>query len=184
MNWRNFAMPSADSKIEVHARVHAGVAEVSVERAFVVERGHHVAQVAKIATELVGSDRSVFPSFPGQRLAGHVRSHAKTRFANLPNAFGLLAGEEAHVRRIRAVFECVALDRELAIRLLVRVWPPNSTMSQPPPSGSMRESFGVHALGAVVVDEEVVEAFEADGFVLQDFRDVVGALIDVGIADD
>ena len=40
------------------------------------------------------------------------------------------------------------------------------------------------AFGAVVVDEKIVEAFEADGLVRQDFRDVVGALINVGIGDD
>ena len=50
--------------------------------------------------------------------------------------------------------------------------------------GQQREAFGVDAFRARVVDEEVVEAFEADGLVLHDFGDVVGALIDVGIGDD
>jgi hypothetical protein len=50
--------------------------------------------------------------------------------------------------------------------------------------GEQRETFGVDAFCALVVDEEIVEAFEADGFVLEDFGNVVGALIDVGIGED
>ena len=36
----------------------------------------------------------------------------------------------------------------------------------------------------LVIDQEVVEAFEADGFVLEDFGDVVSTLVDVGIGED
>jgi hypothetical protein len=50
--------------------------------------------------------------------------------------------------------------------------------------GEQREAFGVDAFGAGVADEEIVEAFEADGLVLHDFGDVVGALKNVGIGDD
>ena len=39
-------------------------------------------------------------------------------------------------------------------------------------------------LRAAVVDQKIVEAFEADGLVLHDFRNMVGALINVGIGDD
>ena len=55
------------------------------------------------------------------------------------------------------------------------------------PSASFRkqrESFGIDALGALVIDEEVVETFEANGLVLEDFWNVVGALVDVGIGHD
>ncbi len=50
--------------------------------------------------------------------------------------------------------------------------------------GEQGEAFGIAAFGAGVVDEEVVEAFEADGMVRHDFGDVVGALENVGIGDD
>src|ERR1035441_10694016 len=50
--------------------------------------------------------------------------------------------------------------------------------------GEQGESFGVDALGARVVDEEVVETFEADGLVRHDLGDVVGALVNVGVGDD
>ena len=56
--------------------------------------------------------------------------------------------------------------------------------SQPLPSGSSARPSELMPLRARVVDEEIVEAFEADGLVLHDFGDVVGALIDVGIGDD
>ncbi len=50
--------------------------------------------------------------------------------------------------------------------------------------GEQVESLGIDALGTRVVDEQVVEAFEADGMVRHDFGDVVGALINIGIGDD
>ena len=94
-------------QIEVESRVHAAVAEVAVERAFVGERGHHLAQIAEIAAEFVGSDGGVFPSFPVQRFAGHVRGRAETGLANIPNALGLRARVEAHVRRLGTAVESV-----------------------------------------------------------------------------
>ena len=86
-------------QVEVEARVHAAIAEVAVERAFVAELGHHLAQVAEIAAEFFGRDRGVFPSFPVQRLAGHVRSGAEAGFANVPDALGPCAGIQLHLRR-------------------------------------------------------------------------------------
>ena len=50
--------------------------------------------------------------------------------------------------------------------------------------GEQSESLGIDFLGARVVDEEVVETFEADGFVRHDFGNMIGALINVGIGDD
>jgi hypothetical protein len=50
--------------------------------------------------------------------------------------------------------------------------------------GEQGEPFGIDAFGAGVIDEEIVEAFEADGMVLHDFGDAVGALKNVGIGND
>ena len=72
-------------QIEVYARVHAGVSEVAVERAFVAEVGHHLAQFAQIAAQLFRSDGGVFPSFPVERFAGNVRGCAQARFADFPD---------------------------------------------------------------------------------------------------
>ena len=71
-------------QIEIEAGVHAGVAEVSVERAFVIEGGHQLAKVAEIGAEFFGSDGGVFPAFPVQRLAGDVRGYAETGLRELP----------------------------------------------------------------------------------------------------
>ena len=64
--------PFVRLQVEVEPGMHAGVAEVSVERAFVAELRHHLAQVAEISAQLFGTDCGVFPTFPVERLAGHV----------------------------------------------------------------------------------------------------------------
>jgi len=78
-------------QIEVEAGVHAGVAEVPVERALVIEVGHHLAKVAKVSAKFFGSNGRVFPAFPVERLAGNVRGCAEARFADFPDALGLRA---------------------------------------------------------------------------------------------
>ena len=55
------------------------------------------------------------------------------------------------------------------------------------PSATFREQrkpVEINAFAAAGVDDDVVETFEADGAVLHDLRDVVGANEDVGPPDD
>ncbi len=163
--------------------MHAGVAEVSVERAFVVEVGHHLAQVAKISAEFFGSDGGIFPAFPVQRLAGNVRGCAQTGFANLPDAACLRSREQLDVRRSGAAAKRV--DQALGLQLGSGERLAAELDHQPSAAfGKQREAFRIDAFRALVVNEEIVEAFEADGLVLENFGDVVGALIDVRIGDD
>ena len=185
MNLRNLAMPSFDLQVEVHARVDAGVAEVAVERAVVAEVVHHLAQVAKIGAEFFGRDRGVFPAFPVQRFAGNMRSDAEAGFANIPDALGLLAGVQ-RACSAESALRSSAVDQASGAcdSASDRVAPPNSTISHPPPSGSRASPSELTPLRAVVVDQKVVKAFEANGFVLHNLRDVIGALINVGTADD
>src|SRR5260370_41311129 len=76
------------------------MAEVSVERAFVLEGLHKLAQVAEIGSEFVGRDRGIFKTLPAQRFAGDVRSDTKTGLADLPDAPGhAWVGKEAHAGR-------------------------------------------------------------------------------------
>src|ERR1700722_18868978 len=93
-------------EIKIQARVDAGVAEVAVERAFVAEVIHQLAQVAKIGAEFFRSDGGVFPSLPVQRLAGDVRGDTEARLANFPDSLGLFAGTEANVG-----WSCAAVER-------------------------------------------------------------------------
>ncbi len=64
-------------QIEVQSRVDAAVAEVSVERALVVETLHQAAEIAKICAEFFGSHGRVLPAFPVGRLSGDVRGCAQ-----------------------------------------------------------------------------------------------------------
>ena len=50
--------------------------------------------------------------------------------------------------------------------------------------GQHCEGFEVHAFTAAGVDHDIVKTFEADGTVLHDLRDVIGAEINVGPSDD
>ena len=94
-------------QVEVEARVHAAVAEVAVEGTLVTEVTHYLSQVAEIAAQFVGRDRSVFPSFPVKRFAGYMRSGAEAGFANVPHAFSSRTRIQLHIRRSRATVERV-----------------------------------------------------------------------------
>src|SRR5208282_109606 len=50
--------------------------------------------------------------------------------------------------------------------------------------GQQREAIEVHTFAAARFYHDVVETFEADGAMLHDLRDVVGADVDVGPSDD
>src|ERR1700722_15290958 len=90
-------------QIEANAVVDAAVAEVSVERALVVELVEQAAEVAEIGAEFFGSDRGVFPALPVGQFAGDVRSRAQRGLAHFPDAPGLPGfGEQSHPWRIRA----------------------------------------------------------------------------------
>jgi len=61
---------------------------------------------------------------------------------------------------------------------------PNSTISRPLPSAAGQGGIEIHALAAACSDHDVVKTFEADGAMLHDLRDVVGADINVRPCDD
>ena len=48
----------------------------------------------------------------------------------------------------------------------------------------MREAFEVHAFAATGVDHDVVKTFQADGAMLHDLGDVIGADVNIGPSDD
>ncbi len=171
-------------QIEIDASVHAGVAEVAVERAFVAVRGHHLAQIAEIAAKFFGGDGGVFPAFPAHGFAGHVRGHAESRFADFPHAFDLLlVGVEAHVRRMGAVGESLHQSAGLGFGF-PRGFSAELNHQPSAAFGQQREAFGVDSFRSRVADQKIVEAFESDGLVRHDFGNVVGTLINVGIGDD
>ncbi len=64
-------------QVEIDAVVDATVAEVAVERAFVGESRHHLAQIAEVAAEFFGRNGGVFPAFPIGRFAGHMGGDAE-----------------------------------------------------------------------------------------------------------
>src|SRR5215470_3500165 len=88
-------------QIEVEARMHAGMAEVSVERTLVAIRGHHFAEIAEISAEVFWGDGGVFPTFPIERFARHVRRGTETGLADFPDTLGVGARIDLDVGRCR-----------------------------------------------------------------------------------
>src|SRR5258708_4944728 len=81
----------------------AAVAEMAVHHATVVVAGSHLVEVAKISTEFLRRDGSVFPAFPRRRLTGNIGNRAQRRFPDLPGfPCLLLVGEQPKTRRMYA----------------------------------------------------------------------------------
>src|ERR1039458_6187786 len=179
-----FAHAFAGFEIVVHARMHAGVAEVPVERAVVVEGLHQPPQVAEVDAEFVWRDGGVFEAFPTNRFAGDVRSHSQTGFADIPNAPRLArVGEQAQVGRRSGAFE--RLHQIARLRFSFGDGVGAEFDHQPAAAfGQHREAIEVHAFAAARVDHDVVKTFEADRVVLHDLRHVVGADVNIGPSDD
>src|SRR5208337_5483916 len=138
-------------EIVIHARVHAGVAEVSVERAVVVKVLHQPAQVAEVSAEFVGRDGGIFEAFPAQRLAGNMRSHAQARLANIPDAAGQTrVGEQAHVGCGGGTIESLHQLSRLGLGIVGGV---GSEFDHQPARafGQQPEAFEVHAFAAAGV---------------------------------
>ena len=107
--------------VEVRAGMHAGVAEVAVERAVIAELAHQPLQVAQVVAQLLGSDSGVLPAFPAERLAGNMGDHPQARFADDPDLFGFGGGAQAHVGRRGAPAERLHQAARLGFRLCLRL---------------------------------------------------------------
>ncbi len=170
-------------EIVVHAGVDAGVAEVSVERAVIVEVLHQPAQVAEVGSEFVGRNGGVFEAFPTNRFAGDVRSHAQAGLADIPDAAGLArVGEQAHIGRGGGAIEHFHQPPRVGFGIGDGV---GAKLDHQPATafGQQREAIEIHAFVAARFDHDVVKTLKSDGAVLHDQRDVVGADVNVGPSD-
>ena len=117
---------------------------------------------------------AVLPALPGVGLVRHVGRGAERSLAHLPDPLLLvLVTYELRRRRRPAPLKASTSPAPCA-RLPPRCRPPNSTISQPCPSGSTLRSSACRCLILYAVDQRVVDAFEADRLVLQDARHGVG----------
>ena len=73
-------------EVEIDPRVHAALAEMAVEIAFVAVAIEQRAKIAKVRAELRRRHGRVFPAFPGDALVRHVRGRAEAGAADLPDA--------------------------------------------------------------------------------------------------
>ena len=104
-----------------------------------------------------------------------MRGDAQARLAHIPDAAGLArVGEEPHVGRGRGAIESFHQVACLGFGFGDSV---GAELDHQPSAafGEQSEAFEVDAFAAAGVDDDVVKAFEADGSVLHDLRNVVGA---------
>ena len=144
MKPRQRAMPVGGAQVEVDARVHAAVAEVAVERAGVVVACRGGARNSRrYVAQPLGRHRGVFPALPRVALlAGHARGRAEARFAHEPQVLLLVSSSNSFIdgacgRVASRAMSARALASDSALSS-----PPNSTISQPLPSGSSSVSSG------------------------------------------
>ena len=184
MNCRNLRDPLSRFEIVVHACVHAGVAEMSVERAFIVEGLHQPSQVAQICAQSLGSHGGILKSFPTQRLAGNVRSHAEARFAYIPYAPCLSrVSKQAHVGRSRGAVERTHQASRLRLGFIGGV---GAKLDHQPARSfwQEREAVKIYAFAPARVDHDVVEAFKANRTMFHDQRHLIGTDIYVAPSDN
>src|SRR5260370_16632362 len=126
------------------------MAEVSVERAFVIELGHHCAQVAEIAAESFRGDRGIFPAFPLQWFARHMRSDAQARLADFEYSLCLLlVSVQMHIRNAGAATQGLHESASLGLGLCCCF---SAESHEQPASafGHHRQSFSVYSFAPVL----------------------------------
>ena len=170
-------------EVEVDAHVDAALTVVAVERTAVAVLGHQRGDAAEVFAEARGRNGGIFPAFPAVGLAGNEDDGAECGLADMPD--GSRFGGRADVRGgrrgpgLRGADEgfgfgagffrgpCTHFDEKEADaeRELLEI--------------AQGEAFAAHEL-----DEEMVEAFKADGAVLERERDGIGGEKAVGESKD
>ena len=176
----NFRDALGRAQVEVDARVHASLAEVTVERALVSIPIQQLLQLAQVAAQPRGRHCRVFPALPVLGAVALARRRAETRLADLPQLARLrvfdqlhrgTALEARHQRprfRVRLRFGLATeLDQEPAVTV-----------------GQELDVLGVDALPGHLVNQFLIDALAADRPGLHHLRHVISGAEDVGIAED
>src|SRR5204863_2431061 len=74
-------------EVEIDSRVHAPLAEESIQGSRISVAYEQPPQVAQVATEVCRRYRRVFPPFPGDRFSRHACRRAETGLADPPDQF-------------------------------------------------------------------------------------------------
>ena len=169
-------------QVEVHAGVHAPLAEVAVVDAPVAVVVEDLLEVAQVGAELVGVDGGVLPVALGVHVPGGA-AVADRALADLPDADLVELVDDHPGIDLRPVPE--QLERAPGLVLdLVSIVAAEFDVQPRAPFGEERALGREPSLGDHVLDQLVVEPLEPDRLgSLEDHRDVVGGLEHIGIAE-
>ncbi len=173
-------------EVEVEAHVDAALAEVAVHCGGVVVLVDEGVDGAEVAAELRGVDGGVFPALPAgggfSVRAGDEGGGAEAGLADVPDALGLVGGVDAgggvSGKRFHGGHEGAGFGVGFGLSGGAELYDEEAVAG--------REEFEVFdgfLLAAERVEQIAVDAFETDGFVLEDLGDVVGGEEDVGEAN-
>ena len=170
-------------QLEVDPGVDAALAEVAVERAVVAELLEQLAEVAEVGpTRSGGTAESSHPSqasfSPGMRAVA-PRPDSRTFHRCSSSASSSKSFIDGGLPTVfRRSISCRALSSDSSL-----LSPPNSTRSQPPPSGSRVMSFGWMPFFFMSWTRTSSSPSRPVGWNSQDLGDVVARAVDVGIAE-
>ena len=174
--------PLGREQVEVHAGVHAPLAEVPVEHAPVAVAVKQGPEVPEVAAQPLGRHGRVLPALEGRGPAGDERGRSRPRLSYLPHLVGLdRIGEHADGGAVRAQVG------DQASGFLVGFFASVAAQLDEEPAPAGREegdSGGMEAFGLHVLDEQVVDGLQAHGSVPEHAHDVVGRGADVGVPED
>ncbi len=168
-----YANAFGTSEIEVDAHVDASLAVVAIERTAEAVLRHETGDGAEIFSELRGRNGGILPPLPAIGLAGHKDHGAERGFANMPDRLSFIGRANMRHWRRGPGLRGLGYSFGFGAGLLGR----GCTDFDKQKANSGRKLVEVaesETLAAHEVDEKRIEAFEADGLVLERERNRIG----------
>ena len=167
-------------EVEVNTGVHAALAVVAVERAAEAVLGHELSDGAQIVAELRGRNGGVFPSLAAIGLAGHENHGAERGLAHMPNGSCFLGRADVRHRRggpgLRGAGDGFGLGLRFFLGPRAHFDEQKTDSVRQAVEIAQRQTFAAHE-----IDQQIIEAFKADGLVFEGEGDGVGG--EKGIAE-
>ncbi len=168
------AQPLFGVEIEIDAHVHAALSVVAVERAAIAVLIHQRGDAAQVSAELRRRHSGIFPTFEAVGLTRDEDDGAESGFADIPDTGGFFGSADMGSGRARPVAAVVQESFSFEARFFGGPCP-HLDEQVAYAGGKLIEFFERETFASHEIDEQMVEAFEADGAVIEGARDGVGS---------